>query len=127
MTIQRMVGVYHAEGSMLGELRYVVGRLRGTTHCALCDITHRGVRAKAEWRSLLVGLPVPLEMVHLDERSVAVETASGTATPCVLALTVDGDWMTLLGPEDLDQIDGDVNVFERALRGSVARSGHGWP
>ena len=35
-----LVGVYHADGSLLGELRYIWGKLRGTAHCTLCDITH---------------------------------------------------------------------------------------
>ena len=35
-----LVGVYHANGSWHGELAYLLGRLSGRAHCALCDITH---------------------------------------------------------------------------------------
>ena len=40
-----LVAVYHADGGVRGELSYVLGRLLGTAHCALCDITHRGSAA----------------------------------------------------------------------------------
>ena len=41
---QELVGVYHADGSLLGEARYVVGKILGRAHCSLCDITHDMVR-----------------------------------------------------------------------------------
>ncbi len=33
-------GIYNAAGTLSGELRYVFGKLAGTTSCSLCDITH---------------------------------------------------------------------------------------
>jgi len=67
-TPTRLVGVYRAEGSLRGEIAYVVGKLLGTAHCALCDITHSPVRRKAAWDRMAAGLGVPFELVHLDER-----------------------------------------------------------
>ena len=57
MAISELVGVYDANGGLLGEAAYVWGRLRGTTHCGLCDITHATVRRKAEWDRMAAGLP----------------------------------------------------------------------
>ena len=42
MAVKKAYGVYHADGGIIGELAYVWGKIRGTAHCALCDITHRG-------------------------------------------------------------------------------------
>jgi hypothetical protein len=61
MRYSELVGVYHAEGSLLGELRYVWGKLRGTAHCALCDITHGRLSEKSAFKSLRERLPVPSE------------------------------------------------------------------
>ena len=44
--VTALTGVYQANGSLSGELRYVVGKLLGSAHCALCDITHGAVREK---------------------------------------------------------------------------------
>ena len=94
----KLVGVYDADGTFLGELRYWVGaHLTGTAHCALCEITHGLFREKAEWREVVEGLPVPFEAVHLDERSREVEEASQGRTPCVLAVLADGSVDLLLG------------------------------
>ena len=46
MLLKAIWGVYHADGGIVGELRYVFGKLRGTAHCALCDITHSYVSEK---------------------------------------------------------------------------------
>lgn len=35
----RLIGVYDARGSLLGEVAYLWGKVRGTRHCSLCDIT----------------------------------------------------------------------------------------
>ena len=47
--IVRLTGVYNAKGSLLGEVRYAVGRRLGRSHCALCEITHGRVRETAAW------------------------------------------------------------------------------
>ena len=41
------VKAYHADGGPIGEVRYIIGKLLGTAHCALCDITHSPFRRKA--------------------------------------------------------------------------------
>jgi hypothetical protein len=119
--ITRLTGVYHAEGSLLGELRYVVGSRLGRTHCALCDITHGRVREKPAWRAARERLPVPFTAVHLDERTPEERAASDGATPCVLAHEDDGAIGVLLGPAELERCGGDpgalVAAIERALPG----------
>ena len=62
-----LTGVYHADGTVLGELRYWVGARLGRGHCSLCEITHGSVREKAGWRAAREQLAVPFVAVHLDE------------------------------------------------------------
>jgi hypothetical protein len=109
-----LVGVYHADGSLLGELRYALGKVTGRAHCALCDTTHSGVRRRREWGALVDRLPVPFRLVHLDERDDDVRAASEGATPLVLA-RADGRLVPVLGARELEQVAGDVPAFERLL------------
>jgi hypothetical protein len=124
--IQSLVGVYHADGGLRGELAYVVGKLRGTVHCGLCDITHRGVRPKPVWTAFTESLGVPFEVVHLNERSAAVAAASDGRTPCVLAHTESG-LRLLLGPDELDSVGGDLDRFASTLRAAIADAGLSLP
>ena len=113
--ITRLTGVYDAEGSLLGELRYVVGTSLRRRHCALCDITHGRLREKAAWRAARATLPVPFAAVHLDERDPEQRAASEGRTPCVLAHTAGGV-RVLLGPAELDRCGGDPDALAAALR-----------
>ena len=120
--IRRMTGVYHTDGGLRGELAYAIGKIRGTAHCALCDITHRSLRTKPARTALVADIPVPFDLVHLNERTPQVAAASDGHTPCVLAHT-DDDLVRLLGPEDLDRLAGDVTGFATGLRAAAGRAG----
>jgi hypothetical protein len=120
--VDELIGVYNADGGMVGELRYVAGKIFGRAHCALCDITHRGVSARAEFTRACERIPVPFVLLHLNERPDDVRAASGGAVPCVLA-RVGGELVVLLGPTELEACATQVDEFERRLR--VAVTGRG--
>ena len=119
-TVTALTGVYHADGTVIGELRYWIGARLGRAHCALCDITHGSVREKASWRAARAELAVPFRAVHLDERSAGERAASEGHTPCVLAHTEAGIEL-LLGRGELEACAGDparlVAELRRALEG----------
>lgn len=50
-TVREFIGVYDADGTLLGEARYWIGARLGRTHCALCEITHGLVTERADWRA----------------------------------------------------------------------------
>ncbi|MGK5445375.1 hypothetical protein ACSNN7_26610 [Micromonospora sp. URMC 105] len=123
--IRRLVGVYHADGGLRGELTYLLGKVRGTTSCALCDVTHHALGRKREWRDLLSRLGVPVDLVHLNERTPEVRAASEGRTPCVLAVT-DGGLVLLLGPDELAALDGSVTGFAETVRAAATLAGLRW-
>jgi hypothetical protein len=116
--VRRLTGVYHAEGSLAGELRYLVGSLSGRAHCSLCDITHGRLRAKRGWQEHRDSLPVPFDTVHLDERSPEVAQLTEGRTPAVVAHT-DRAVMVLLGPDELERCGGDPRRLVEAVRRAV--------
>ena len=36
----KFVGLYNADGSLMGELRYARAKLTNSASCSLCDLTH---------------------------------------------------------------------------------------
>ncbi len=118
--VAELVGVYHADGGPVGEVRYVIGKLLGTAHCALCDITHSPVRRKPAWDAMVRRLALPITLVHLNEMPADVAAMAGqTGTPVVLGRWDDGSLVEIMGPAALAQQQGSVTAFERALAAAL--------
>lgn len=114
MTVHEYVGVYHADGGLVGEAKYVLGHLLGRTHCGLCDITHSPVRRKKQWDRFVAELGVPFELVHLNEMPADVAAlVAQVGSPCVLART-DAGLEVVLAPREIDAMDGSVAAFAAA-------------
>jgi hypothetical protein len=47
-----LIGVYKADGGLIGELSYFLGHLIGVRECSLCDITHSPFKKKGEFKRL---------------------------------------------------------------------------
>ncbi len=119
MTVRELVGVYDADGGLLGEVAYLWGRLRGTRHCALCDITHSPVRRKAAWDALVDTLGVTFVLLHLNELPDDVAAVvRQTGVPVVLART-GHQLVPLLDAAELEQVEGSVDRFAVALAGRL--------
>jgi hypothetical protein len=125
--VTRLVGVYHADGDLRGELTYWIKARFGAAHCALCDITHGTFRRKQQWVACEQDLGVPFTTYHLDDRPADVVAASAGATPCVLAGTADGALVVLVGPDELDQCDGDPQRLVEMLVPAAAACGLAMP
>jgi hypothetical protein len=121
-SLERLTLVYDADGGVVGELRYVVGKLAGRAHCSLCDITHGSVSEKRAWKSCRAGLGVPVEQLHRNELTPEVRAVIGGRYPAVVAHTGDGLEL-LLGPDELDPLGGDVDRFEARLHEALAAAG----
>lgn len=120
MAVSELVGVYDADGGLLGEAAYVWGRLRGTRHCGLCDITHSTLRRKREWDRMAATLPVSVRLLHLNELDDDLRAAvAATQAPVVLAREDDG-WRELVGAAELDEMAGSVTAFEAVVRARLA-------
>ena len=123
--VRGLVGVYNGDGGIRGELAYAWGKLRGTAECALCDITHRGIRTNPQWKDVVCELSVPFEVVHRDEQAAEIARAIGDNTPAVVAATDDG-YRLVMGPAEFAGVDGDAAEFVRMLRKRTAEAGLVW-
>ncbi|MGH9085604.1 MAG: hypothetical protein ACRDYW_09130 [Acidimicrobiales bacterium] len=120
--VDRLIGVYDADGSLLGELAYVVGHALGRRSCALCDITHGRLRRKAEFDEVAARLPVPLDLLHRDAQPPTLAAATAGRLPCVVAER-GGNLTLLVGPDTLAGCGGDPTALLDAVRSAAAAHG----
>ncbi|MAH98510.1 MAG: hypothetical protein CMA12_04060 [Euryarchaeota archaeon] len=114
----KIFGVYNADGGILGELSYVWGKIRGTVHCALCDITHRGISKKKEWKELEGRLNMPIELLHINEQDATLGKFTEGITPCVVG-DFEGKLQLVMNAEDLEECGKSVSVFESLISEKV--------
>ena len=120
----RLIGVYKADGGIVGELKYFVGHLIGIAKCELCDVTHSPIRRKASFDQLMKALKaefgLDFALKHLNERTEAETKASAGKEPCVLAEYADGSLGMFLDRQELREVKGDVGRFEKVARARLA-------
>lgn len=115
-----LIGVYRANGGLIGELSYFLGHLIGQAECSLCDITHSPIKKKGAFKALEKKLNdefgIGFRLVHMNERTEAELAASQGREPCVLLQHQDGSISMFLDFVDLKAADGRVESFERLVR-----------
>ncbi len=83
-----LIGIYNADGGIVGELTYFFGHLIGLRSCTLCDISHSPIMKKASFkaleRHLLEEHGILVRMIHLNERNEREQKASEGRVPCML-------------------------------------------
>ena len=120
--ISEIVGVYHADGGVVGESKYFFGKFLGLSHCSLCDITHSPVRRKPDWDRMVQRLGVPVTLLHRNELSPdLVDSVTEYGTPVIMARRDDGEILPLLTSDELDNLSGSVESFESRLTAALAR------
>ena len=115
-------GIYNADGGIVGELKYGIGKMFKSNHCFLCDITH-GVQhnwlyirqfsykvKRRLWKQFLNNLPVPLRLLHLNEQTNDMAKFTMGKTPCVL-IEMNNEYTVLLNSEELKSCEGNVSKF----------------
>ena len=120
--ITELIGVYNANGGLAGELAYVTGKLFGTAHCALCDITHGWVKEKAAFKDCRRSVSVPLRTVHINEQEESLADFTRGHTPCVVGRT-DAGFIMVLDEAALEACEASVDAFSEALQAAISRHG----
>ena len=109
-----LYAIYDADGSLAGELRYLVDKFLGRADCALCDLSHGWHPAgKRAWRQQQ-GATTQLTWLHRDEVPHHVLAHVSESLPCV-ATDTDGNVGILISKDELAGCEGNVTVFEQLL------------
>lgn len=121
-TVTKLIGVYDADGTVVGEIKYVVGKLLGRAHCALCDLTHgMKINGRADFRACAAALPVPFELFHRNDQPDEVRPHTSGNLPCVISVFSDGFMKIAITAKELDACAGNVDRLEALLFAAIDR------
>ena len=114
-------GVYDADGTFPGELRYLLKKVLGQGACALCDITHGwNPMGKREWREG-TGPANEVLWIHRDEMPEKLLRVVSGKLPCIVS--VEGDSSTIIiTREQLSACEGNFRQFEELLERRLGRA-----
>ena len=114
-----LIGVYKADGGIMGELSYFFGHLVGVRSCSLCDISHSPIKKKSSFKALekelLKNHNVAIKMLHMNERNEREIKASEGREPCVLLEYPDGSISMFLDAVDLKVLSGSVSSLRKLI------------
>ena len=114
-----LIGVYNADGGVIGELSYVLGHLIGVRSCSLCDISHSPVKMKSSFKALKRELieqhGIAVKMIHRNERNEREAKASEGREPCVLLEYQDQSISMFFDSAELKTLAGNVESFEKLI------------
>ena len=117
----QIIGVYHAYSGVLGELKYITGKVMGTAHCALCDITHGWhPLGKAEWRQEIKQWG-NLKTLHINDQPAAMAALTKGRTPGIL-LATEGHFDIIIGSAQLAACKGDIQAMLCLIRDALDKS-----
>lgn len=111
--ITRVIGVYDAEGTLRGEIAYLLRRTFAGQHCALCDITHGPVRMRSSWERCASDFAsrhgVTVFLAHLDDAPRSVLDDANFQAPSVYLERLDGAVELLMSAADLAACESSPN------------------
>lgn len=114
-----LIGIYKADGGVIGELSYFFGHLIGVRSCSLCDISHSPVKKKSSFKKLEQELlsehGIAIKMIHLNERNDRELRASAGREPCMLLEYPDQALSMFLDAVDLKALTGSVNSLRKLI------------
>lgn len=114
-----LIGIYNADGGIVGELTYFFGHLIGLRSCTLCDISHSPIMKKSSFkaleRHLLEEHGILVRMIHLNERNEREQKASEGRVPCMLLEYPDQSISMFLDSTDLTALSGNVASLKKLI------------
>lgn len=114
-----LIGIYKADGGIVGELSYFFGHLVGLRSCSLCDISHSPIMKKPSFKALEKHLlskhGIEVRMLHMNERNERELKASEGREPCILLEYPDQSISMFLDSSDLTALSGSVSSLKKLI------------
>lgn len=114
-----IIGVYKADGGIVGELTYFFGHLVGVRSCSLCSISHSPIKKKSSFkaleRHLLAEHGIAVRMIHLNERNERERLAPEGREPCILLEYPDETISMFIDSSDLTALSGSVSSLKKLI------------
>lgn len=117
--ITKIIGIYHADGGFVGELKYMTGKFFGSSHCSLCDITHGNMGKKDAWKKCEQKMRMPIDLIHLNERNPNLEKYTRNLTPCIVGKT-STNYVLLVSKDELKNCNSNPETLATLLEKKLA-------
>lgn len=121
----KLIGVYDADATLLGEVAYWIGARFGVRHCSLCDITHSLFREKPQWREcqsrLENDLHVEIETFHRNDQPDDVRACIDGKYPAVVMRGDDGAVSMFMTASEIDASGASPEKFAAEISRRLAR------
>jgi hypothetical protein len=123
--VTKLIGVYDADATLLGEVSYWIGARFGVRHCSLCDITHSLFREKSQWREcqsrLESDLHVEIETFHRNDQPDDVRACIDGKYPAVVMRGDDGVVSMFMNASEIDACGASPENFAAEIARRMAR------
>jgi hypothetical protein len=104
--MEKVVGIYNADGSVTGELAYAVAKLKGRGSCELCNVTHGwNPLGKRSWKAAVEQSQLNLTFIHRDEALPEQLEAAGRL-PAVVMSSGD-EWRVIMTSSEFADFNSD--------------------
>ena len=121
----KLIGVYDADATLVGELSYWIGARFGVRHCSLCDITHSLFREKSQWREcqsrLESDLHVEFETFHRNDQPDDVRACIDGEYPAVVMRGDDGVVLMFMSASEIDACGASPEKFADEISRRMAQ------
>lgn len=121
----KLIGVYDADATLLGEVSYWIGARFGVRHCSLCDITHSLFREKSQWREcqsrLESDLHVEIETFHRNDQPDDVRACIDGKYPAVVMRGDDGVVSMFMNASEIEACGASPENFAAEIARRMAR------
>jgi hypothetical protein len=112
--------IYNADGTLRGELTYVIGHhVLGTLSCELCDISHGPVMQKKawkEWKATMLQDGHLVQVIHRNDMSPELALFVGDRLATVVERHSESEWSVVLRPDELKECGGSVVKFAAMMQ-----------
>jgi len=113
----KILCIYNASSTWIGELSYLSKKIFRNSSCALCDLSHSLMGIKKEWQEMEADSDHQYRLLHTNELPNNIPPALIKYLPCVLRET-EGKierFSLLLSRDQLSVCNGSITAFSALL------------
>ena len=116
---QIIFGIYNADGTLFGEIGYVLSKLSGKRSCSLCDVTHGwNPFGKRKWKGLCKSSSLDIQLIHRDEATESQLQAAGDLPSFITE--VEEGWAQIMTPTQINKLKRQPETIVSMLEEATA-------
>tara|TARA_A100000164_G_scaffold259909_1_gene231899 strand:+ start:35 stop:421 length:387 start_codon:yes stop_codon:yes gene_type:complete len=116
-----IICIYNSNGDFMGELKYIWDVVFNNFKCSMCEITHKFVSIKNEWKVAVKNSKYEVSARHLNDRPDSIKDLTDNKTPCVVK-TENGLSSIMINSQELLGLKGDVESFFKLIDGKILKN-----